>query len=170
MRRPKCHPTRPYGAKGLCRPCYGKAYREANREHIRARNKAYHEAPRETTRFDDAILQEKLDYYSMDVGEHRIWCGNLDRDGYGRVSVGGGSMKASRLAWELAYGPIPPGMWVLHRNPCHHPACVRFDHLYLGTARENGQDTTACGSQRHPNKGNTLAVNSRGDEGDQDGT
>jgi len=108
-------------------------------------------------RLDDHILQEKLDHYSLDIGEHSIWCGNLDRDGYGRVWVGGRSMKASRLAWELAYGPIPPGMMVLHRNPCHHPACVRFDHLYLGTSQDNQQDRAALQlCQTHCKHGHLL--------------
>lgn len=41
----KCgHPERKYCCKGLCRPCYSKAYREANPEKEKAYNKAYREA------------------------------------------------------------------------------------------------------------------------------
>ena len=103
---------------------------------------------RERTVTTPRSVLERLEHYSLDMGEHSIWCGALSRAGYGVLGVSGKSIGAHRLAWELAYGPIPPGMMVLHRNPCHHPACVRFDHLYLGTARENGQDKAALNQQQ----------------------
>ena len=145
MRIPDCHPARPYCAKGQCKPCYNKTWRAANCEHILARNKAYRDANHDA--MPDGT-QERFEHYSLDIGEHLIWCGGLDKNGYGYLVVCGRPRKAHRLAWELAYGPIPPGMMVLHRNPCHHPACVRFDHLYLGTARENGQDKAALNQQQ----------------------
>jgi hypothetical protein len=45
--------------------------------------------------------------------------------------------------WELAYGRVPPGMFVLHR--CDRPLCVKPGHLYLGTALENTRDMLAKG-------------------------
>jgi hypothetical protein len=51
-----------------------------------------------------------------------------------------------RFAYELAHGPIPPGVNVLHR--CDNPPCFRIDHLYLGTQKDNARDMVAKGRQR----------------------
>lgn len=40
-------------------------------------------------------------------------------------------------------GPIPTGMSVLHH--CDNPACVRPDHIYLGTYVENMADKAVRG-------------------------
>ena len=45
--------------------------------------------------------------------------------------VGGRYYSAHRIAYELAIGPIPRGMKVLHL--CNASACVNSDHLLLGT-------------------------------------
>lgn len=51
---------------------------------------------------------------------------------------------AHRVSWQIAYGPIPTGLLVLHR--CDVPRCVRPDHLYLGDHADNSRD--AAESQR----------------------
>jgi hypothetical protein len=50
---------------------------------------------------------------------------------------------ASRIAFRLAFGDIPPGLLVCHT--CDNPLCVRPSHLWLGTARDNYYDSVAKG-------------------------
>jgi len=48
----------------------------------------------------------------------------------------------------LFVGPIPDGMCVLHR--CDNRKCVRPDHLFLGTKRDNSLDMAAKGRHKGP--------------------
>jgi hypothetical protein len=52
---------------------------------------------------------------------------------------------AHRAAWEVTFGPIPDGLFVCHS--CDTPACVRPDHLFLGTLADNNLDMV--GKMRH---------------------
>jgi hypothetical protein len=63
--------------------------------------------------------------------------------GYGVVSVGGRKHRAHRGALEMHSGPIPDGLWALHR--CHNRPCINPDHLYAGTVLDNNRDTDAAG-------------------------
>lgn len=83
------------------------------------------------------------------------WQGAKTRGGYGHLAVSGETVRnirASRLSYELRYGPIAGGLHVLHR--CDNPGCVRPDHLFLGTEDENRKDKVAKGrcpcGERHP--------------------
>lgn len=70
-----------------------------------------------------------------------IWDGAASNKGYGQVNPGRHSMSpalAHRVSWELANGPIPDGVCVLHR--CDVRLCVRPDHLFLGGIAENNLD------------------------------
>lgn len=78
-----------------------------------------------------------------DTGSCWTW-GGCRVKGYGQFSLGKARrVYAHRFAYELAYGPIPQGMLVLHR--CDNPPCVRLDHLFLGTDLDNMQDKAAKG-------------------------
>lgn len=77
-------------------------------------------------------------------GDCWLWTAAVDRKGYGKIGEGGAggrTLIASRVGYELQVGPIPEGMSVLHL--CDTPACVRGDHLFLGTQKENLQDMVA---------------------------
>lgn len=50
---------------------------------------------------------------------------------------------AHRVAWTEAHGQIPDGACVLHR--CDNMACVRADHLFLGTVADNNRDKAEKG-------------------------
>ena len=55
---------------------------------------------------------------------------------------------AHRYSWILANGPIPDGMLVLHS--CDNRACVRPDHLSIGTHRDNTADMLSKGRELIP--------------------
>ena len=77
--------------------------------------------------------------------------GALSPKGYGQLSHGRhGHRKAHRLAYELAFGPIPAGMLVCHS--CDNPCCVNTEHLWLGTPQDNMTDKTLKGRQRSGNQ------------------
>jgi len=73
------------------------------------------------------------------------WTGSTDGRGYGHLSAypKGSPLKAPRVAWEIANGPIPDGMLVRHK--CDNPPCVNPAHLELGTQKDNTRDTSARG-------------------------
>ncbi len=67
----------------------------------------------------------------------------LSHKGYGMIKWRGIGLSAHRFSWEIHNGPIPNGMWVLHR--CDNPPCVNPEHLFLGTALDNNRDRDAKG-------------------------
>jgi len=71
------------------------------------------------------------------------WTGAKDRRGYGQMRVDRKHVSAHRMSWLIHYGPIPDGMCVLHK--CDTRECVRPDHLFLGTAKDNSQDMMTKG-------------------------
>lgn len=71
------------------------------------------------------------------------WTGTILNTGYGRIMSEGRPRSTHRVAWELANGPIPEGLWVLHR--CDNPPCCNPAHLFLGTCTDNNRDAAAKG-------------------------
>ncbi len=72
-----------------------------------------------------------------------IWTGGRDTDGYGKYNLHGTVWVASRLAYTLAYGPVPPDKYVCHT--CDNPPCGNPPHLFLGTNRDNMRDAASKG-------------------------
>ena len=71
------------------------------------------------------------------------WTGSIHNTGYGRMKAKHKQVFVHRVSWEMSNGPIPNGMFVLHR--CDNPPCVRPDHLFLGTKGDNNRDRVAKG-------------------------
>lgn len=82
--------------------------------------------------------QEPLTSHAPELGPCWVWTGAKGAWGYGRLTVKAQRKLAHRFSFEIANGPIPKGMFVLHR--CDNPSCVRPDHLRMGTPKENTQD------------------------------
>lgn len=66
-----------------------------------------------------------------------LWTGGRCK-AYGSLRIGRTVIKAHRLAYALAYGPIPRGAHVLHS--CDVGICVNPQHLRLGTHKDNMRD------------------------------
>lgn len=79
------------------------------------------------------------------------WKGSLRR-GYGYLKSGKTKLSAHRVSWEVRFGKIPPGQWVLHK--CDNPKCVNPEHLFLGTALDNNLDMIRKGRAKLHNSGN----------------
>ena len=89
----------------------------------------------------------------VDIGEAQacwLWTAYVHPIGYGVYSH---ATRAHRLAWYLTHGPIPPGMWVLHR--CDNKRCCNPAHLFLGTRQDNIDDAVRkqrmCWGERRAN-------------------
>lgn len=93
-----------------------------------------------------------------------LWTAGVGIGGYGRLWCGAGLTRyAHRFSYELAFGPVPSGMFVCHR--CDTPACVNPDHLFLGTHRDNMRDMQQKGRVQNAWTRGTLRRPERCPEG-----
>lgn len=77
-------------------------------------------------------------------GDCWLWQGPRTTNGYGNLRWGNADhMAAHRYSYALHHGPIADGLFVCHR--CDTPTCVRPEHLFLGTHRDNMRDCAAKG-------------------------
>lgn len=76
-----------------------------------------------------------------------MWIGAKLGNGYGsfthRTQGKSQTLRAHRLSWELHFGVIPNGLWVLHH--CDQKLCVNPRHLFLGTNSTNQLDAVKKG-------------------------
>jgi len=96
-----------------------------------------------TARKAQATLLERFMSRVDTSGDCWEWTAGRQEAGYGYFDVAGHRYRAHRVAYELAVGPIPEGMFVCHR--CDNPPCVRPSHLFLGSQLDNVADARAKG-------------------------
>lgn len=64
--------------------------------------------------------------------------------------------RSHRISWTILRGPIPDGVYALHKTTCHNRKCVNPEHLYLGDQFDNMGDALEQGTFAHQ-KGETNA-------------
>lgn len=88
-----------------------------------------------------------------------VWIASFKPKGYGQFRYDKTTGYAHRYSWELHDSPIPSGMSVCHH--CDNRACVRPDHLFLGTSKDNSQDMVKkgrCKSRGKPGEEHANAI------------
>lgn len=74
-------------------------------------------------------------------GDCWIWFGSVNNKDYGRIYSGfpcNRVILAHVASWLIHFGPVPQGHGVLHK--CDYPPCVRPEHLFTGTQKDNADD------------------------------
>ena len=92
--------------------------------------------PNVTQRYRDPA--DALAARTKRTGDCAVWTGATNNGGYGLILVDGASRAAHRVAWELANGPIPDGLFIDHA--CWNRACVNVEHLRLATRQQNNSN------------------------------
>lgn len=79
------------------------------------------------------------------IGKCWIWEGLLSPQGYGRFYVGRRSLPAHRVAYQISERTLSRNEFACHK--CDNPACVRPDHIFIGTQKDNVDDMMKKGRQ-----------------------
>lgn len=72
-----------------------------------------------------------------------LWQGTMLKQDYSCFKIAGKMYKAHRVAYTHAKGDIPTGLILCHS--CDNPCCVRPDHRFPGTYKDNIQDAKSKG-------------------------
>lgn len=102
----------------------------------------YQYTTKDLARFWSKVNKDgNIPLHCPELGNCWEWRNGMTRKRYGHFAAGGRKGKqfqSHHVSWELAFGDVPNGLWVLHK--CDNPCCVRPDHLFLGTQKDNMKD------------------------------
>ena len=82
------------------------------------------------------------------------WTKGTDKDGYGMLPFQMETLRAHRVAYELATGKSADGLVICHS--CDNPPCQNPKHLFPGTVADNNRDKAQKGRAPGNSRG-TLA-------------
>lgn len=115
--------------------------------------------PSEVTRFWSKVDKS---------GECWMWLGSKVGMNYGQFYLQGRTRRAHRVAWEIAIGPIPDGLCILHI--CDNPSCVNPRHMRLGTYADNNKDAAQKGRSAKGERHGSRTHPDRLPRGDRNGS
>lgn len=78
-------------------------------------------------------------------GDCLEWMGQYSNSGYGHKSIMGRKFLIHRLVYLIHNGPLPKGVCVLHK--CDNRKCIKYEHLFPGTKKDNAIDMVRKGRQ-----------------------
>lgn len=81
---------------------------------------------------------------TAETNECWLWRASMTSTGYGAFSFRGKQIPASRIAYEIVYGPITDPKLVV-RHTCDKPPCCNPLHLLTGTHQDNMRDRNMRG-------------------------
>lgn len=131
----ECH--KPRLARGWCDKHY-------------QRWKKYGDAEHKVAHRSSGTAEERL----REGTEFSMYCWHWKRtkndQGYGLIQIRYRAIRAHRLAYELAKGPIPQGLVIDHM--CHNRGCVNPLHLQAVTQKQNTENP------KGPKLGSTTGI------------
>lgn len=90
------------------------------------------------------------------VGTCWNWQGNINSEGYGRVTVMAKTFLAHRFSYELFNGKSPGTKVVCHK--CDSHPCVNPGHLFIGEPKDNSSDMIKKGRSAYGTKNNSAKL------------
>jgi len=95
-----------------------------------------------------SLEQQKQIWTTIDVrgaDECWPWTGDIyENGGYGKFSIDGIKWRVHRMIWMLTFGKDPGELLIRHKV-CENPICCNFNHLAIGTEKENAEDAIRHG-------------------------